>query len=329
MPRSLGPIRPPPEAHSLLIRATKNCPWNKCEFCSVFKGETFKSRTAAEVKKEILAAGKEADSIKGWAEHTKHPTPLVARYNNVLWMDNGHVTSAFLQDSNCLIMKTGPLVEIVEFLYETFPTLERVSSYARAKTIIGKKPDDLQRLLEAGLSRLYIGLETGDDELLAYMKKGATADEMVQACRKGKRAGFELSLYVTPGLGGRERWEQHARNTARVLNEIDPHFIRLRTLHLMDGTPLYEKAKEGEFHVSSIEEVLIEVRRLIEDLDVNSELIMSDQAFNAFMGEEDGKLPEDKESLLEAIDRALTWWREKGGNRRNPFLGSLNRSAGK
>ena len=163
-------------------------------------------------------------------------------------------------------------------------------------------------------------------QLLAYLKKGATAAEMIQTGHKVMEAGFELSEYVMPGLGGRERWEQHADNTARVLNEINPHFIRLRTLHLAEGTPLYEKARRGEFHVSSREGVLIEVRRLIENLDVTSELITSDQSMNAFMGEYDGKLPEDKENLIESIDRALTWWRKKGEPKRNPFLGSLNRS---
>jgi len=149
---------------------------------------------------------------------------------------------------------------------------------------------------------------------------------MIQAGRKAMEAGFELSEYVMPGLGGRDRWKQHADNTARVLNEINPHFIRLRTLHLAEGTPLYEKASRGEFHVSSMEEVLIEVRRLIEKLNVTSELITSDQAMNTFMGEYDGKLPEDKKKLLESIDRALEWWRKKGEPKRNPFLGSLNRS---
>ncbi len=127
-----------------------------------------------------------------------------------------------------------------------------------------------------------------------------------------------------PGLGGRERWEQDARNTARVLNEIAPRFIRLRTLHLAEGTPLYEKARRGEFHVQSIEGVLVEVRRLIEELEVTSELITSDYAYNFFMGEIDGRLPEDKESLLASVDQALTWWREKGEPKRNPFLGNLN-----
>lgn len=326
MPPTVGPIRPPSETYSLLIRATRNCPWKRCEFCSVFKKERFQLRAVEEVKEDIRAARTLAEDIQSWAEQIGCADRVgdVARANGILWLQDDGVRSAFLQDSDCLVMKTEPLAEIVEFLCETFPTLERVCSYARGKTIFRKQPAELMRLRQAGLSRLHIGLETGDDELLAYVQKGATADEMVQAGRKAIEAGFEVSEYVMPGLGGRERWEQHAKNTARVLNEINPHFIRLRTLHLVQGTPLYEKAKQGEFHVHSIEGVLIEIRRFIEYLDVTSELITSDYAFNFFMGEVDGKLPEDKEKLLKSIDRALAERRLRGEPKRNPFLGNLN-----
>ncbi len=321
----VGPIRPPSEAYSLLIRATKNCPWNRCEFCSVFKGQRFELRTVDEIKDDILAARQVVDDIQNWAQRTGYSVGDVARLNGILWLEDDGIKSAFLQDSDCLIMKTEPLVEILEFLCETFPTLERVCSYARGKTVFRKKPEELTRLREAGLSRLHIGLETGDGELLAYVQKGATSDEMVQAGRKAVEAGFELSEYVMPGLGGRERWQQHAGNTARVLNEINPHFIRLRTFHLIQGTPVCVKVEQGEFHMNSIEGVLKEIRRLIEDLEVTSELITSDYAPNFFMREVDGKLPEDKEKLLHSIDEALAFWRAKGKPTRNPFLGNLNR----
>ena len=327
MQSALGPIRPPSEAYSLLVRVTRNCPWNRCEFCSVFKGERFQLRNVEEVKEDILASKRRMDDIQGWAEQTGHRVSVIARQEGILWLQNDGVTSAFLQDSDSLIMKPEPLLEIVSFLYKTFPTLERVCTYARGKTVFREKAEELRRLREAGLSRLHIGLETGDDELLAYMQKGATAEEMVQAGHKAIEAGFELSEYVMPGLGGRERWEQHAKNTARVLSEINPHFIRLRTLRLAERTPLYEKAKQGEFHVQSIEGVLIELRRLIEYLEVTSELITSDFSANFFMREVDGKLPEDKEKLLKSIDEALAWWRSTGEPKRNPFLGSLTQSA--
>jgi len=308
----------------LLVRVTRNCPWNRCEFCSAFKGERFELRSVAEVKEDILAAKAVAEEIQEWADKMGHSVAEVAQYNGVLWLQDDGVKSAFLQDSDTLIMKTEPLVEIVAFLRETFPTLERICSYARGKTVFKKKPEELARLREAGLSRLHVGLETGDDELLAYIQKGATADEMIAAGQKAVAAGFELSEYVMPGLGGCERWEQHAVNSARVLNEINPHFIRLRTLHLVPSTPLAEKAKRGEFHVQSIEGALIEIRRFIESLEVTAQLVTSDFAFNYFIGGVDGKLPEDKEKLIEGVDRALAVWRARGEPKRNPFMGNLN-----
>ena len=178
MQSAVGPIRPPSEAHSLLIRATRNCPWNRCEFCSVFRGERFQLRIVEEVKEDIRAARRQVDDIQRWAEQSGHSVGEIARYEGILWLQNDEVRSAFLQDSDSLIMKVEPLAEIVAFLCETFPTLERVCSYARGKTVFRKKPQELRRLREAGLSRLHIGLETGDDELLAYVQKGATADEM-------------------------------------------------------------------------------------------------------------------------------------------------------
>jgi len=320
----VGPIRPPSEAYSLLIRVTKNCPWNRCGFCSAFKGERFQLRTVEEVKEDILFAKGQVDEIQRWAEQSGFGVGDIARQNGILWLQNDGVRNAFLQDSDTTIMKTKPLAEIIEFLYETFPTLERACSYARATTVVRKKSEELRRLREAGLSRLHIGLETGDEELLVDIQKGATAEEMVRAGRKAIEAGFELSEYVMPGLGGRERWGQHAKNSSRVLNEINPHFVRLRTLRLAQGTPLYEKAKQGEFHIQSIEGLLIEVRKLIEDLNVTSKLVTSDFASNFFMGEVDGKLPENKENLLKSIEKALKWWRSNGEPRRNPFLGGLN-----
>jgi len=327
IPLAVGPLRPPSEAHSLLVRVTMNCPWNRCQYCSTFKGERFSLRMVAEVKEDILAAKQQVEEIQGWAQQSGYRVADVARVQGIPWLRDGVVTSAFLQDSDSLVMKTELLVEIVEFLCQTFPTLERVCSYARAKTLVRKKPEELTRLRRAGLTRLHVGLETGDDEVLAYVQKGTTSKEMVRAGQKAMAAGFELSEYVIPGLGGRERWQQHARNTARVLNEINPQFVRLRTLHLVPGTPLYEKARRGEFHVHTIEGVLNEIRKFIEDLAVSSELITSDYSYNYFMGEADGKLPEDKERLLKSIDRALAHWRAKGEPKRSPFLGGLNRSA--
>jgi radical SAM superfamily enzyme YgiQ (UPF0313 family) len=323
---SIGPIRPPSEAYSLLVRVTKNCPWNRCEFCSVFKGQRFERRTVKDVKEDILAAKRIVEDVQSWADQSGYGLGYVARLNNIPWIQDGGVKSVFLQDSDSLIIGTESLVEILEFLRETFPTLERICSYARAKTIFRKRPEALRRLRKAGLSRIHIGMETGDDELLSYIRKGATSEEMVSSGRMAVDAGFEVSEYMMPGLGGREKWEPHARNSAKVLNAINPHFIRLRTFHLIEDSPMYERARRGEFHMQSIEGVLLEIQRFIEELDVTSELITSDYVYNYFIGEVDGKLPDDKANLLKSIDEALVWWRSKGEPKRSPFLGSLSPS---
>ncbi|HEY32088.1 MAG TPA: radical SAM protein [Dehalococcoidia bacterium] len=317
---SIGPIRPPSEAYSLLVRVTENCPWNRCEFCSSYKGESFRVRPVEDVKADIVAARGLAEEIGDIAKRADCGAGEIARLNGILWVADEGVKSAFLQDSDSLVVKTEQLEEVVEFLRETFPTLERVCSYVRGKTLFRKKPEELRRLREAGLSRLHVGLETGDDELLAYVRKGATAEEMVEGGKKAVEAGFEVSEYIMPGLGGRERWQQHASNSARVLNQINPRFIRLRTFRPVPGTPMYDRARAGEYHVQSVEGVLEEIRAFIEDLEVNSELITSDFATNSFMGDIDGKLPEDKDRLLESVDRVLAYWRERGEPKRNPFF---------
>lgn len=325
MAPSIGPIRPPSEAYSMLVRVTENCPWNHCTFCTVFKGQTFAVRSVETVKADILSHKKMVEDIYKYAEQTGHRIGEIARYNGIPWLLDDGVNSVFIQDSDSLIMKTEQLVEVLEFLRQTFPTIERVCSYARGKTIFNKKLDDLVRLRAAGLTRIHIGLETGDDELLAEIKKGATADQMILAGRKAIEAGLEVSAYIMPGLGGQERWEQHAVNSAKVLNAINPRFIRLRTFHLPAGTPIYEKAEQGSFHIQSIEGVIVEVRRFIEELDVTSELVTTDYAHNYYLGYVDAKFPEEKERLLADVDDALASWRSRGEPKRNPFRGGFNR----
>jgi len=265
------PFRPPSEAGSILLRATRGCPWNRCAFCVMYKGMRFSRRPVEEIKRDIMVAM----SIFG-------PRPTM-----------------FIGDSNSLVMKTEELVEVLRFARKVFPGLRRVTSYARAKTILHKPLDDLVALREAGLTRLHVGLETGDDQLLKYMCKGATAGEMVEAGRKAVEAGFELTEYVILGLGGKDGWKRHASETAKALNRINPTFIRVRTLVPIPGTPLYEKVASGEFKASSPLEVLKETRLLIEELNVSS-WFLSDHVSNYLPV--NGKLPDEKEDLLNFLD---------------------------
>jgi radical SAM superfamily enzyme YgiQ (UPF0313 family) len=300
------PIRPPSEARSLLVRATRYCPWGRCIFCYgvLWDHRKLELRPVEDIKRDILAMKAESEQIVEWAdEHdARDCIEQAAISNNILWLTNEGVKTAFIGDSDSLIMKAGDLVEVIEFLYETFPTLERVTSYARAKTALGKAPDELKRIHNAGLTRLHVGLESGDDEILKYVDKGATADEMVRAGRKIKESGISLSEYVLLGIGGKDRWQEHAKGTARALNAIDPDFVRARTLIVVPGTPLWEKVEEGEFKPLSPEGILQEERLLIEDLEVNSQF-MSDHVSNYLPI--NGKLPNEKKEMLDLLDAIL------------------------
>jgi len=274
------PFRPPSEANSLLLRVTRGCPWNRCSFCSMYKGMKFEIRDVEEVLGDIeLARDLYGDRVR----------------------------TIFIGDSNSLVAKTDVLVKILNALFSSFPHIERVTSYARAKTIAKKPLEDLRKICQAGLTRLHVGLETGDRELLKEIEKGATPEEMIEAGRKAKEAGFEYSLYVLLGIGGEEKWEQHAQGTAEVLNQIDPHFIRVRTFIPQPNSQLNEAMGEGRFQPASPETILKETKLLLERLQVTSHFL-SDHISNLLPLH--GKLPEDKEKMIQMIEEALKELRE-------------------
>jgi len=307
----LGPIRPPSEAYSLLIRVTINCPWNRCKFCHIYKGEKFQLRSVEEIKQDITTAKAIQDKIKeiswksgygGSAEEMASAIltnpPNEAFFNVALWLYAGG-TSAFLQDANTLIMRTNELVEVIKFLKQTLPTITRVTSYGRSKTAAKKKLEELIQLQQAGLSRLHIGLESGYDPLLQYMDKGVTAADHIVGGKKIVESGISLCEYVVLGLGGKEMWREHAIETAKVLNQIDADFIRVRTLTIKQGMPLYDEIENGNFTRATDEEIVEEERLLIEHLDCHSYFV-SDHITN-LLQEVEGKLPEDKEKMLASI----------------------------
>lgn len=274
------PFRPPSEANSLLLRVTRGCPWNRCTFCSMYKTIKFEVRDLGEVQTDIEMAKE-------------------------LYGDR--IRTVFIGDSNSLLIKTDILVQVLNSLFSSFPLIERVTSYARAKTLFKKPIEDLVRIYRAGLNRLHVGLETGDPDLLMEIKKGATREEMIEAGRKAKQAGFEYSLYVLLGIGGEEKWESHAKGTAEVLNQIDPHFIRVRTFIPQPGSSLYDAMIEGRFRSASPETILKENKLLLEELQVTSQFL-SDHISNLLPLH--GKLPEEKERMVQMIDDALKGLRE-------------------
>ena len=216
--------------------------------------------------------------------------------------------NVFIQDANSLVMKADDLITALQYLKKTFPTIDRITSYARSQTLAQLwSVEDLKRLKEAGLTRLHLGMETGSDFLLKYMRKGVTKEQHIAAGRMIKEAGIELSEYVVPGLGGRKWWREHAIETADALNKINPDFIRFRTLKVLKDMLLYKKMESGDFLLAHDEEILKELRLLIEHLDGITTQVKSDHVLN-LLEEIDGKLPEDKQKMLDVIDRyfALT-----------------------
>jgi radical SAM superfamily enzyme YgiQ (UPF0313 family) len=313
----LGPIRPPSEAYSLLIRVTRNCPWNRCQFCPIYKGTKFELRSVEEIIKDIEAVKVISEGIKEIAWKTGYGNKVLevaamlsnqpqygqCVHNVALWLGTGG-KSAFLQDSNTLIMRTPELTQVITFLRKTFPSLNRVTTYGRSHTAARKSLAELKELKDAGLDRIHIGLETGYDPLLAYMEKGCTAKNHIEGGKNVKEAGISLCEYVMPGLGGKKMSQEHARETAKVLNEIDPDYIRLRSLHVTPTMPLWTKLQDGDFELQTEGEVAKEIGVFIENLQVTSYLT-SDHILNLLM-EVEGKMPEDKEKCLNIINEYLS-----------------------
>lgn len=311
-----GPIRPPNEARSLLLRVTRNCPWNQCLFCPVYKRSKFSLRTVEEIKEDIQSARDIADDIKalswklGYSGKVNDQvisfifnTPnYSAGYQSIavwLYYDTG---ACFLQDADNLVMKSKDLVEVLTFLREKFPQITRVTTYSRSRTIVRKSVESLKAIRKAGLDRVHVGLESGYDPLLKLMKKGVTGAQHVEAGRKVLVAGMELSEYVMPGLGGQEIWKEHATATAKVLNQINPHFIRLRSLRVPDRVPLSVKLKKGEFKMQTDDMLAEEMKLFIQTLDGITSMVTSDHIMN-LLEDLSGQLPDEKEKMLDVIRR--------------------------
>jgi radical SAM superfamily enzyme YgiQ (UPF0313 family) len=301
-----GPIRPPSEARSLLLRVTRNCPWNRCEFCHIYKGQRFSLRTVEEVKKEIDAIHAIVSEIgadpDGSVKQRSRQLPEGHR-SVLIWLYSGAKT-VFLQDADNLILRTKDLVEILTYLKKVFPSVDRITTYSRAKTVARKPLSELTDLHNAGLSRIHIGLESGYDPLLALVQKGVTAREHIDAGRRVKEAGISLSEYIMPGLGGKSMSMMHATETAKALNQINPDFIRVRTFVALKIMPIYHKIESGELQLLNDDEVVAEERLLIENLEgISSRFIANDHILNLL--DLEGELPKATETMLAVIDRFL------------------------
>lgn len=319
----LGPIRPPSEAHSLLLRITRNCPWNKCKFCGLYKGKRFSIRPVSHIKQDIDRVRNHIDKIHAVVQKSpigKNPnisallaeTPrteqmvLQVAHN---WFRGG-MKSIFLQDANSLIIKPDDLVEILNHVRDRFPQVERITSYARSHTIARISDEDMARFASAGLNRIHIGMESAADGVLDFVKKGVDKQTHIKAGQRVKQAGIELSEYFMPGLGGRENSRANALETADAVNRINPDFIRIRTLAVPDSSDLATDVREGRFTKLNDVETAQELLLFLENLEGITSTLKSDHILNLFQ-EVEGVLPQDKSTMIAPIKKFLAMPPEK------------------
>jgi len=268
-------IRPPSEAFSILLQVTVGCSHNKCTFCGTYTGKRFRIKDDSMVLGDILFASK-----------------YMKRQDRV-----------FLMDGDALIIPQKRLMWILDRIKEHLPWVRRVGAYANAKSIKMKTPEQLKDLKKNGLGILYLGVETGDEELLKKIRKGSSPQHLINMGRKVREAGIKLSVTVLLGIAGRERSLEHAKATGELLSGMDPNYVGALTVMLIPGTPLHEEFQNGTFEVPTEKELLLELREMIARTNLSRGLFFSNHASNYLPIK--ARLPKGKQVALDQIDSAL------------------------
>lgn len=268
--------RPPSEAYSLIVQVTIGCSQNHCAFCSMYKTKQFRIRSTDEIIDDFMEAREMYPKIE----------------------------KIFLADGDALICPVQDLEMILKLIRKKFPECRQVTCYASPKSILLKKTDELKRLCQLGLSMVYMGLESGSDKVLEYMKKGADPKEMIKAAEKIHNAGIRLSVTAISGLGGKKWWKEHAVETGKVLSEMKPEYAGLLTLMIEEGVPLEQEIKSGRFQLMNPYEILIETREMLEHMDCPGCIFRSNHASNYISLR--GTLNKDKEKLIKQLDQAVS-----------------------
>lgn len=269
-------FRPPSEAFSLILQLTIGCRHNACTFCGMYRGKNFR--------------------VKNWDEIKKDIDQCLAQM--------GNVKKVFLADGDALWAPASLIVQTAEYLYKHFPGLERVSMYAGPLDILGKSPEELKAINGSGVQMLYLGVESGNQDILQAVRKGVTAGEMVLAGQKALQAGFSLSVTVINGLGGKDLWREHALDTARVLSEINPTFVGALTLMVVPNTPLYQKIQRGDFEIPDSAGILRELKCLLENINLTQCVFRSNHASNYLPLR--GTLNRDRDKLVALLEQAVS-----------------------
>lgn len=267
--------RPPSEAQSLIIQATIGCAHNTCLFCAMYRGKQFRVRAMEEIKADIAEGAR-----------------LYGRY----------VERVFLADGDALAMTTDQLIEILAFVRQQLPHAKLISSYATAQDLLAKSPQELEAIREAGLDLLYIGAESGDDQVLHSMAKGVTAQQLAEAGVKAHGAGFRTSVTLISGLGSRERLAQHATESARLISVMKPEFLGFLTLMVEEAAPLTKLVRQGKFQLLEPDEVMEEMALFLQEVDSEGTVFRANHASNYVNLR--GTLNQDRERLLDQIRHA-------------------------
>lgn len=268
-------FRPPAEARSAIIQATIGCSWNKCAFCEMYTSKKFRIRSLNDIKADIEQLAK---VYKG-------------------------VRKVFLADGDAFVLSANKLIPILDEITAQFGKIQRISSYALPKDILNKTDEELLQLKKRGLKLLYIGIETGDDELLKLINKGETSKSMVEGIQKAHRAGMDTSIMIINGLGGKNYAKQHAVASADIINQLNPKFLSTLTLSMPYGEEHFQKRFHGEYKQQTIVELYDELKLFIEKLDVKNVIYRSNHVSNNLPLQ--GTLSRDKEKLLSEIQEAI------------------------
>lgn len=310
----IGPIRPPSEANSLLLQITEGCTWNKCKFCSLYKHEGFKAFPVESIKKDIDVMAEYAEIAANFQREdgTWDRKAAMERLDRMTreeqncyylvyrWLAHGG-ENVFLQDGNSLAVKTERVVEVLRYLREKLPSIRRITTYGRAETLSKISVEQYKSLKDAGLDRIHSGFESGSDKVLQLINKGVTSEQEITAGKNIREAGIELSVYFMPGIGGKALSRENALETARVVSEIDPDFVRIRTAVINEGTELWQDYLNGSFQLCSDNEKLTEIKLLIENVKNCTGVLVSDHIIN-LLQEVQGRLDTDRQKMLAIIE---------------------------
>lgn len=313
-----GVYRPPMHGHSLLLRVTENCPWNKCHFCMLYKGRQFRTRPNDKILEEIDNIGYIKDRVLGHvrngrfdmeslnAEYAALPTVQEKEcYAMVFnWIANGGMEAMFLQDGNTMVLQTDRLLEILERIRLRIPELKIIASYGRADTLCKKSAEEFKELRAAGLNMIHCGYETGSAETLWLINKGFTVEQELEAGHKLKDAGITMNLFYMPGNGGKSGCKRNAAETAAVVNDIEPEYVRLRSFVLKEGSMLWEMEKRGDFINCTENGKVEELRMFLESLNGLRTRIVSDHIINLL--DIEGVVEDNKRDMLSVIDSYLS-----------------------